>query len=619
MDLELNETYCASCTTEGHVWGISGQGKLREYEPLGSDLPCTPLRTIELVPSLQFKVNRLCVHPDGGYAILTGEALNKIGDSLAVVDLRGGKSCRKGYEISTERFLLNCPGVSVKKLRWVPDSASHFAVLTSNNRWGIFDARDPLIAVQTYKLDFSILPGWSQSSGVAVSFDFCPRVAWGHCSVMFLRNDHSVFLVCPVVAPGIWVSKRVVAGLSLGQEPVIQKWCSEVFKNRPGDVLVTGELPDWWTEEPTLQGPLNNELSTHKLRMRDPGADIKIASCHGVTIVYTITVRGVVSAAVLDGDIHPRLESQLFAFDIHRPMLAPHIVLRQASTPIGLIAVSEAVLGKARSDVLEFLSHPLEDDFDQVVGVVRENGVFIIQNPALKFCLQRIQSQTVDRNMERDSEAPIIDSFGASASRRNSKVITGYFRRSIFYAVYSKGLDLAVNCHTINELPAPSSRKENGLCARKLSFDSPDPPVSKETLRCSVSSLPTVGEDSDDSTTDVMYNLESVIKFLDGNISNLDEKLPSVNVLSKILSDSVRELNDQSPFYKGIEEKLDRISTNALPLSEALVEKLGKLHAVPMSNVEGRNLDEGMLSFAQEVNTLRQDVEAIIHSFGQDR
>lgn len=619
MDPEAYEICAASCTSSGHVWGTSHRGILKEYQPLGDGFPCTLLRTIAPVSSLGFKVKQLCVHADETFAVVIGGDVPETGACLGVVDLRDGKSGRKGYGIPNQYLLLNCPGVSVKKFRWVPGSANHFAVLASNNRWAVFDARNPQVAVQTYKLEFSTPAGWVRTSGAAVSFDFCPRVAWGHFSVVFLRNDHSVFLVCPVVVPGMWVSKRVRTGLRVGKEAGIQKWCAEVFQNRAGEMLVTGELPDWWTEEPALQGPLNNNLPAYKHRTQDPGADIRVASCHGLTIVYIITARGVVSASVLDGDIQPKLESQLFAFDIHRPMLAPQVVLRQASAAVGLITVSEAVLGKNHSDVLEFLSHSIEDDLDQVLGVVRANGVFIIQNPALKVCVEGIQFRSDVRDMQREIKPPLIRSISESAPGRNSKAIAGYFKKNTFYVVYSQGEDLVVTYHTIDELPTPLSMQGSGLCARKLNFDSPDVPRSKDTLRSSLSSLPTVEEDSDSSIADVIYNMERVVKFLDENFGNQDEKLSSVYTVSKVLCQSVRELDDQSTDCSGIKEALDQASKNALPLSQALANKLRELDTLPISHVEGRNLDEGMSYFVQHVNRLKQDVETIVHSCGQQR
>lgn len=586
-----------SCTINGTIWTVNEFGTLQEYHPRSLEVPCAPGRSISPVSSLSFKVTKLVVHPEAVFALLLGNLNNQAHVAVVTLENRGGAdSAQVPYRESMGDLILHVSGVKVQKLEWIPTLRHYFAVLASNNRWGIYDARDPSTPLQIYKLSFHKPGGWNRSSGVAVSFDFSPRVAWGYFSAFFLRNDGSVFLVCPISIPNMNVSRHVIRDLMLTSDVVSRKWIMELFAPRPGEFQVCGELPDWWREEPSLKGPLNSGGASLLQKKRDTAVDLKVVDCQGVVVVFTFSAFGMVSVSLLEGDIGPGWSDQVFGFDLHRPMLAPEIVLRQASSRPVLHVVSQARIGRSPSSDRDFLV--LQNGKNPIIGVIMHDKIILIHFPALKSALQDIQY----RSLTSTWEPPTIKENNQSEEVGTiSTVLGGSFGRNELIAVKAIGKDIMLVRHHIDEV-LRSQLSDGNLGGT----NQPTSEASDASARQPTSS------DSDRQIQQMSF--ASRINYLQkfhretcGSMKLLEMKLDSVGRMSENESAFIQQLDRWISQGAIQPNQAARDLKEVVPVGNILLKKVIDSQCLPMTESEECETDQGLEFISDEIISMTND------------
>lgn len=104
-------------------------------------------------------------------------------------------------------------------MSWHQHSPNHFAVLTSDSRFKLYNIKDLTLAEQTFQLKPTdsrarafAAPGLQRSSDSVriTSFAFAAPVSWSMFSIFFLASNGTVFLLCPVAPFGFrWAAHGV--------------------------------------------------------------------------------------------------------------------------------------------------------------------------------------------------------------------------------------------------------------------------------------------------------------------------------------------------------------------------------------------------------------------------
>eukprot|EP00879_Flechtneria_rotunda_P024467 GHRR01025938.1.p1 GENE.GHRR01025938.1~~GHRR01025938.1.p1 ORF type:complete len:750 (+),score=265.70 GHRR01025938.1:261-2510(+) len=208
---------------------------------------------------------------------------------LALVDLYGsqpasaGSSNNSSHPAAKQRLasLLHVhqglyaerPGLRILQVAWHPSSSRHFATLTSDNRWRLYNTNNLAEAEQTYALH---LPGTQTSLGIHRSsgptprftaFAFGPLAAgWASLSVMLLTSDGGVYLLCPVAPFGLRMSASVLQRLFNSAEGTAHAWLLAAFLSilAHESEAVSARPHMLETAAPALQGPLNQDTDSVK-------------------------------------------------------------------------------------------------------------------------------------------------------------------------------------------------------------------------------------------------------------------------------------------------------------------------------------------------------------------
>lgn len=137
-------------------------------------------------------------------------------------------------------------GMKILQASWHPSSSSHFATLSTDNRWRLYHTSHLLEAEQTFALHppgSQLSLGLRRGSGSAAAaarglssrgavpprftaFAFGPpgTGCWASLAVMFLASDGGVYVLCPVAPFGMRLASSVLQRLLEQSESTAHSW-----------------------------------------------------------------------------------------------------------------------------------------------------------------------------------------------------------------------------------------------------------------------------------------------------------------------------------------------------------------------------------------------------------
>eukprot|EP00210_Caulerpa_lentillifera_P000464 g447.t1 len=335
-------------TPSGAIWCSSSTGVLMRYPKElfsgsfsiitsrkgvieSSDL--SPDRLLSPRRPLGFHVCIVKVNTSEKLALLIGYADNR--PYIAVASLWQNSlspGVRESYAVASSQgdFVFGRRGKSIQQISWFPgNDPSYFGVL-SGNCFALYNAHSIGFPYATYRLHLcdikSDVSGMERGNATAFCF-FENSTNWNAFAVGFLRNDGAVFVLCPVVIPGILFLKSDAWKLVSGTVPeIVVNWHRAVFSrtllkakdNGSSDAVIeTRALPEGWNTIPALQGPIHSNSNTEckdrgfqsMLNLSDQKSVI-IASVNGKVFYYSLS------------EVYPSFQNASV------PSTAPHIIVQ---------------------------------------------------------------------------------------------------------------------------------------------------------------------------------------------------------------------------------------------------------------------------------------------------
>ncbi|KAK9868688.1 hypothetical protein WJX84_011045 [Apatococcus fuscideae] len=229
-------------------------------EALGEDLelssPCC-------IPQ-HFKVSR-----DGRNALIGGATTDDTDRSaVCLIDL--STSGQPETQLLVDAALYKTrPGLEVVQIDWHPNSAAHFAVLTSDATWRLYSTEDLTRPEQQIKLQFqpSRKVGLTQDVGSqspCMAFCFGADHAWERFTVFFTCTDGATYCLCPVApfgstcpAASLPHMRQLVASSSAKDAAYTKEWLQQAFPDNPGSksrLVVHAHALE--AHAPALMGPV---------------------------------------------------------------------------------------------------------------------------------------------------------------------------------------------------------------------------------------------------------------------------------------------------------------------------------------------------------------------------
>ncbi|XP_066345828.1 nuclear pore complex protein NUP88 isoform X2 [Miscanthus floridulus] len=159
---------------------------------------------------LGYTVTHISLNADGSSLLLVGsynlsvlyvhERVSEDGDIII---------CRTA-PVACQILPSDSDGIKVLQASWHPFSNNHFAVLTSDAVFRLFDLSSDLEQPEQEFYLQSILPGKCQNASAIcpVAFSYGSDHLWDRFSVFILFSDGSIFVLCPVVPFGSDYSKK---------------------------------------------------------------------------------------------------------------------------------------------------------------------------------------------------------------------------------------------------------------------------------------------------------------------------------------------------------------------------------------------------------------------------
>uniref|UniRef100_A0A383WCS7 Uncharacterized protein n=1 Tax=Tetradesmus obliquus TaxID=3088 RepID=A0A383WCS7_TETOB len=280
----------------------------QEAAVLLNDVPVT--QVVQTVPAIDFDVTAAAASADGHQLLLVGATRQEdAAPVLALVDLYGSQpaaaaaagASSSSHPAAKQRVasLLHVhrglyserPSMRILKAAWHPSSPSHFAALSSDNRWRLYHTSRLSEAEQTFALR---LPGIQQSVGLRrgaafgataassssggsgglpprlTSFAFGPPSSgWASLAVLFLASNGGVYVLCPVAPFGMRVAAGALQRLLDGSsDSTAHAWLLAAFLSvlSHESEAVSARPHMLETAEPALQGPLNSGAESLKQR-----------------------------------------------------------------------------------------------------------------------------------------------------------------------------------------------------------------------------------------------------------------------------------------------------------------------------------------------------------------
>ncbi|WIA17570.1 hypothetical protein OEZ85_014397 [Tetradesmus obliquus] len=279
----------------------------QEAAVLLNDVPVT--QVVQTVPAIDFDVTAAAASADGHQLLLVGATRQEdAAPVLALVDLYGSQPAAAAAGASSSSHpaakqrvasLLHVhrglyserPSMRILKAAWHPSSPSHFAALSSDNRWRLYHTSRLSEAEQTFALR---LPGIQQSVGLRrgaafgataassssggsgglpprlTSFAFGPPSSgWASLAVLLLASNGGVYVLCPVAPFGMRVAAGALQRLLDGSsDSTAHAWLLAAFLSvlSHESEAVSARPHMLETAAPALQGPLNSGAESLKQR-----------------------------------------------------------------------------------------------------------------------------------------------------------------------------------------------------------------------------------------------------------------------------------------------------------------------------------------------------------------
>ncbi|KAL6651343.1 hypothetical protein ACP70R_010268 [Stipagrostis hirtigluma subsp. patula] len=224
----------------------------------------TTIRDGMLMPEtdLRYVVTHISLNTDGSSLLLVGS------HNLSVLYVHERVSededtiiCRTA-PIASQILPNNNDGIKVLQASWHPFSSSHFAVLTSDAVFRLFDLSSDLEKPEQEFYLQPILPGKCQnaSSICPVAFSFGSDHLWDRFSVFILFSDGSIFVLCPIVPFGSDYSKRHI-------QEIYEDVNAFGLKSSNPNVVTNSHLAIAWLEA-TFPDLLHQSANTNILMSR---------------------------------------------------------------------------------------------------------------------------------------------------------------------------------------------------------------------------------------------------------------------------------------------------------------------------------------------------------------
>ncbi|GMH34151.1 hypothetical protein BSKO_01985 [Bryopsis sp. KO-2023] len=579
----------------GTVWGLTDENHICECRVATGKVSSKPVRVVAPAVKLDFEVDGATFRSDGKFAVLFGYKGNVPG--VAVVDLVAYRAPSRGVDdvrececrVLTRDQVVGCPGVRIQRLRFLPSNGCQFGILGSNNRWTVYDVSNLEKPVRTFKLDFLRCGGWGKNAGVAVDFDFGPQVAWGAVSVFFLRRDGKVYLACPIPLPKMKLPLLELQEMEENGRDVDRHWCGHAFASRWKDPAVSQDLPDWWKEEPMLQGPLNPDPLPFD-RCQDPPVEMTVTTTGDAVRVFTVTEHGSVTEYFLDGAIQPRWSNPGAVPGLHNPMLAPNLVFRQGqSRSTLLLTISQAVVGRKRSRLRGFSVCPMDGGSNALV--VRDDGVFSVGFPPFT---QDYEDQSSDfdsqhsRNVIR--EDPIVECLHRGCPRNGWTVLGGFFMDGRIVIVGGEGRSLVM-----------AQPQDVGT-----DCESPSPTMSSpgSHLEDPLQRLHTV-----DSMDSFVQSIETDFLALEESMTSLEVQLGPPGPSEDTFEGQVKDLNAWVRHHEGTTSVVQRYSKDVASTGKSLQAKLKGCHSFDPSKPELEDVERRLSNVTERQSAIWKDLK----------
>lgn len=306
---------------------LASRSRLIETSDLSPDRWMNPRRP------LGFQVSLLKVNNSEKLAVLAGYVDNR--PCIAIAALSGSGLApgqRESYVFTSSQgdFVFGRRGKVLQQITWVSgDDPTYFGVL-SGNCFALYNAHSIGIPYATYRLHLCDMKqgeaGIERGNVTAFAF-FQNSMDWCSFTVCFLRNDGAVFILCPVVVPGIVFLKSSAWSLVSGDvSEVVVNWHRAVFsrtllKSKDSDstdaMIETRVLPECWNSIPALQGPINSAMD---LEDQDRGFQ-SILILSNQTNILIASSSGKVYYCSLSG-VFPSFQKA------RAPAAAPHITVQ---------------------------------------------------------------------------------------------------------------------------------------------------------------------------------------------------------------------------------------------------------------------------------------------------
>eukprot|EP00191_Tetraselmis_sp_GSL018_P015561 CAMPEP_0177582318 /NCGR_PEP_ID=MMETSP0419_2-20121207/2670_1 /TAXON_ID=582737 /ORGANISM="Tetraselmis sp., Strain GSL018" /LENGTH=459 /DNA_ID=CAMNT_0019071525 /DNA_START=212 /DNA_END=1587 /DNA_ORIENTATION=+ len=305
-----------------------------------------PSRTLKLSTVPDFSVNTLSFSCGGRYALAVGPRSDgSERHGVAVIDVHNTTKSRDGTEVApvfaaAPQMFDNRPGLRPLQVAWHPTSGRHFGLLTSDNVWHLFDAKQPEQPEQSFELTTlrAQRHEWTGELGPrsrAEAFAFSrSSEGWDRFAVFFASTSGDVFLLCPIAPFGARYHRAAIQELlsasrgGRGERQTAEAWLLRAFPGAAtqaeGSAFARLGVQPHSLENtcPALQGPLlwgdegdppeiASVRSMALLRWEalgqgtDPERDLSV---HGCTALALSGAGGRVVTVLVAGTLQPKWE-----------------------------------------------------------------------------------------------------------------------------------------------------------------------------------------------------------------------------------------------------------------------------------------------------------------------
>lgn len=282
-----NEVFCAfHQNREDSAWCVTPTGRLARFTLYFDDerdtekISCAtssslfPDRVLFPRRPFDFPISLLQVNASEKSFLLAGYK-DKL-PFLSVGFLPDGVGTRGQFEtynyVSCQGdFIFNRRGITIQRMSWWYQQHDQYFVILAGNLLAIYDVHSVSVPCVTYRLNFSPIemPSGIKDCGTATDFAFIsfPK-EWEAFSIVILRDDGGLFLLCPIVVPGMSYSKAFAQSLITEEtKENVKNWHRTVFSRTqlqsgvPTEHVLTRCLNSTWKLVPALQGPINSLAS----------------------------------------------------------------------------------------------------------------------------------------------------------------------------------------------------------------------------------------------------------------------------------------------------------------------------------------------------------------------